>query len=143
MMGAVAAAVVAALGGLWWLSRRKEGARPEVCERCGKDRVLLDEEADDLHLNEGQRREEQLGSVDYHVWWCGACEAGTVVRHALLSVSKLVRCRKCRHVTATEVVQTLQPATSAQGGEFRVQMSCQHCGDSQRFWRYTPRQRAG
>lgn len=142
MMGAVAAAVVAALGALWWHSRRKGSARPEVCERCGKDRVLLGEEMDDLHLNESQRQEEQAGSADYHVWWCETCERGAVVRHALLSTSRSVRCEKCRRATATEVVQTVKPATPSEGGEFRIQLSCQQCGHSQRFWRYTPRNRA-
>lgn len=144
MTAAVVAASVAAivLGVLGLAFRSRPQARPEVCERCGKDRVLLDEATEDLHLSEGQRREEQLGSADYHVWWCGACEAGAVVRHGLVSVSKRVHCEKCGHVTANEVIQTVQPATSFQGGEFRVQLSCQHCGHSQRFWRYTPRQRA-
>ncbi|HZI14182.1 MAG TPA: hypothetical protein VE153_27690 [Myxococcus sp.] len=143
-VGALAAAAVAAVFGVLWFfkSRRTGEARPEVCERCGKARVLLDEQTEDLHLSEGQRIEEQAGSVDYHVWWCGSCEAGTVVRHELGSVSRFVRCEKCRLATATEVVQTLKPATPADGGEFRVQLSCQHCGHYQQFWRYTPRQRA-
>jgi hypothetical protein len=140
-VGVVATAVAAVVGLLWLGFRRKESARPEVCERCGKKRVLLDEEMEDVHLNEAQRHEEEDGAADYHVWWCGACEAGKVVRHDLRSTSKFVRCEKCQRAAATEVVQTLKPATTAKGGEFRVQVSCGRCGHHQQFWRYTPRVR--
>ncbi len=143
MAGVVAAAAVAGvLGTVWLLSRRSRAVRPEVCDRCGKARVLLGEELEDVHLDERQRREEQLGAADYHVWWCEACEAGAVVRQALLSNTRVADCEKCGRPTATEIAQTVQAATRAQGGEFRIHLSCQGCGHSQRFWRYTPRKQA-
>ena len=36
--------------------------------------VHLDEQADDAHLDTGQRFEEQLESVDYDVWVCPTCQ---------------------------------------------------------------------
>lgn len=141
MEAVVAAAVAGVLGTVWLLSRRSRAGRPEVCDRCGKARVLLGEETEDVHLDERQRREEQVGAADYHVWWCEACESGAVVRHALSSDTRVVGCEKCGRATATEIAQTVQVATPSQGGEFRIHLSCQGCGHSQRFWRYTPRRR--
>ncbi|MCY1022457.1 hypothetical protein [Pyxidicoccus sp. MSG2] len=138
---AVVAALAGVLGRWWWRSQEK-GSDPSRCDRCGKARVLLDEETEDAHLDEGQRHEERLGTADYHVWWCEACERGTVVRHALESTTRRVACEKCGHDAAQEVTRTVSPATHAQGGEFQVRLSCGGCGHTQRFWRYTPRVRA-
>lgn len=142
MAAVVAAAVAGILGTVWLLTRRAWAGRPDVCGRCGKARVLLGEETEDLHLDERQRREEQVGAADYHVWWCEACESGAVVRHALSSSTRVVGCEKCGRATVTEIAQTVQVATPAQGGEFRIHLSCQGCGHSQQFWRYTPRKQS-
>ena len=137
MAPALLAAALAVVGGMLWFWKARP--HPERCDRCGNARVLLDEVAEDSHLDEGQRHEERLGSADYHVWWCGACERGTVVRHALLATTRRVNCEKCGNDTVNEVAKTLTPATHGQGGEFLVQLSCEGCGHQQRFWRYTPR----
>lgn len=138
---AAAAATVGVLGGLWARSR-KQRQHPGHCSRCGSARVLLDEETEDAHLDEGQRHEERLGTADYDVWWCEACEQGVVVRHALQATERRVDCEKCGHAAAQEVIRTLNPATHAQGGEFQIRLSCGGCGHTQQFWRYTPRLRA-
>ncbi|MFY2557138.1 hypothetical protein ACN469_05860 [Corallococcus terminator] len=109
----------------------------EVCNHCGQARMLLDEEMDDIHLNDEQRRQEQSGAVDYHVWWCGSCEDGVVTRNARF-VQTVGVCRACRG-RAEQSMQMVVPATATRGGELRMELACQSCGHLQRFWRYTPR----
>ncbi|MCP3137748.1 hypothetical protein [Pyxidicoccus xibeiensis] len=142
MLAAVLAVATAGVIGVLWKRSRSTTPDPSRCDRCGKARVLLDEESEDPHLDEGQRHEERLGTADYHVWWCGACEHGAVIRHAMTATSRRVTCEKCGHDAVDEVSQTLSPATHVQGGEFVVRISCGSCGHKQRFWRYTPRVRA-
>jgi len=43
------------------------------CPGCRGDMTRLGEAADDEHLTQGERTEEQVGSVDYDVWACGTC----------------------------------------------------------------------
>lgn len=109
----------------------------EVCQHCGQARELLDEEMDDLHLNDEQRRQEQSGAVDYHVWWCGSCEDGVVTRNSRF-IQTVGVCRACSG-RAEQSMRTVVPATAARGGELQVELACQGCGHLQRFWRYTPR----
>ncbi|WP_163864558.1 hypothetical protein [Myxococcus eversor] len=109
----------------------------EVCNHCGQARTLLDEELDDVHLNDEQRRQEQSGAVDYHVWWCGYCEDGVVTRNAQF-VQTVGVCRACSG-RAEQSMKTVVPATATRGGELQVELACQGCGHLQRFWRYTPR----
>ncbi|MFP2908305.1 hypothetical protein ACLESD_25285 [Pyxidicoccus sp. 3LFB2] len=139
MMTAVLATALAGTGAVLWLLFWKKSPHPERCDRCDGPRVRLDETSEDPHLTEAQRHEEQRGAADYDVWWCGACERGMVVRHALLSTTRRVSCEKCGKGTVNEVARTLSPATQAQGGEFLIQLSCEGCGHQQKFWRYTPR----
>lgn len=109
----------------------------EVCNHCGQTRTLLDEELDDVHLNDEQRRQEQSGAVDYHVWWCGSCEDGVVTRNDQF-VQTVGVCRACSG-RAEQSMQIVVPATATRGGELRMELACQRCGHLQRFWRYTPR----
>lgn len=109
----------------------------ENCGQCGTARVLLDEELEDVHLNEKQRGEERSGAVDYHVWWCGTCEDGIVIRNVLFTV-RSARCHGCGG-DVEERVQALVPATLTRGGEFRVDLTCARCGHTQEFSRYTPK----
>ncbi|MFP2926564.1 hypothetical protein ACLESO_15345 [Pyxidicoccus sp. 3LG] len=143
MMGvAVLVVAVAGLVGVLWKLSQDKARDLSRCGRCGNARVLLDDESEDPHLDEGQRHEERIGTADYHVWWCGACEHGVVVRHAMTATSRRVACEKCGHDAVDEVTQTVAPATHAQGGEYVIRISCGDCGHKQKFWRYTPRVRA-
>jgi uncharacterized protein len=142
MMGVtVLALAVAGLGYGLWRQLRNRLPDPRRCDRCGGERVLLDEESEDPHLDEGQQHEERLGTADYNVWWCGACERGQAVRHALRATSRNVTCEQCGKYAAHEVTKTVAPATHAQGGEFQIRVACSGCGHQQQFWRYTPRVR--
>ncbi|MFY1830623.1 hypothetical protein ACN47A_32215 [Myxococcus fulvus] len=128
----------AALG--WHLmTNRREVPIPSLgtCARCGKARELLDEALDDLHLDAEQRRHEQSGAVDYHVWWCGSCEEGAVVRNTAFQQT-WSPCTACG-ARATFNVHTVAPANERKGGELRVEVTCPGCGHVDSHRRYTPR----
>ncbi len=112
--------------------------RPRVCEGCQQPRVRLNEVADNAHLDAGQRREEALGSVDYDVWWCEGCEDAQVERYGAW-LTGYQRCRSCDYKTARSRSRTLIAATYDHGGEVEVTVSCEHCGHTHQFTRYTPR----
>ncbi|MCP3100863.1 hypothetical protein LZ198_18490 [Myxococcus sp. K15C18031901] len=131
-------ALAGAVGGGLWFARARRRASTWTCRKCAKARVLLDEDTEDPYLSEAQRREEQLGAVDYQVWWCASCEDGVVVRRAPFS-SRAVVCKECRSRAAKEKAYTVVPATKDRGGELRVELDCERCGHAQRFSRYTPR----
>lgn len=100
--------------------------RPRRCQKCRNPRARLDEDADDAHLMPGQVREEQLGSVDYDVWWCEPCQDAVVERYGTL-FTRHVRCKKCRYVTANKTSRTIRSATYASGGEIEVTVRCTNC----------------
>jgi uncharacterized protein len=112
--------------------------RPRKCGACHNERVRLDETADDVHLDAGQKQEESVGSVDYDVWWCHQCEDSLVERYGAFFTS-YARCSQCRYVTANKTTRTLRAATYDHGGEVEVTLNCAHCGHVSRSRHSTPR----
>lgn len=100
--------------------------RPRRCQKCSDPRTRLDEDADDAHLQPGEVREEQLGSVDYDVWWCEPCQDAVVERYGTI-LTRHVRCKKCRYVTANKTSRTLRSASYSSGGEIEITVRCKHC----------------
>jgi uncharacterized protein len=131
--GGAGALVLGGAGLRRWLRRR-----PRICKRCAQPRQLLNEHADDAHLDEGQRREERLGSVDYDVWWCASCEDAQVERYGSLLTS-YSKCPQCTYKTKSESTTTLESATYDHGGRVLVDVSCKHCSYHRSFTRSTPK----
>lgn len=99
--------------------------RPPKCPVCLKPMSLLDEQADDEYLNELQRTEERLGSVNYHVWKCEHC--GMLEIHpkvALLTTYQ--RCPKCQGYTVQETTRLVRAATYARSGLELVSYKCKN-----------------
>lgn len=116
-----------------WLRRR-----PRHCADCKSPRMLLDEVTDDAYLDVGQRKEEDLGSVDYDVWWCDSCQDARVERYGSW-FTRYGKCPRCRYKTKVETSTTTQEATYDHGGTVRVDVHCKHCEYRNRFTRSTPR----
>lgn len=114
-----------------WMRRR-----PRRCEKCDNLRHKLNEQTDDPHLNPGQRMEEQLGSVDYDVWWCGRCNDAMVLRYGAI-FTRYGHCEGCGHKTATSTSNTLVEATYSHGGTVEVTERCASCPHVNTYTRYT------
>jgi uncharacterized protein len=118
---------------LWYALTRKP-----KCRACQVEMVMLDEAADDQHLDAGQQREERLGSVNYQVWACPSCDDVKRVRRGRW-FSGYSRCPKCSYQTKSKVSKTIQVATTLQGGRVQVDEHCDHCSYHNTYTYGTPR----
>jgi len=112
--------------------------RPRKCTQCGTQMVKLDEAADDVYLESGQKCEEFLGSVDYDVWKCGGCGAHTLARYAGWFSGKSA-CPSCRYQTVETTKHVLQYPTYDDEGREEVLRDCRNCGFHDRNVVWLPR----
>jgi uncharacterized protein len=124
---------VLGLGTAAYLFRRR---RQRICAACHVGMLKLDEIADDAHLDDGQRKEEKLGSVDYEVRVCPGCQKTRTFTHTRL-FSRYRRCDQCDKRTARSRSETLVAATYDHGGQIRITTHCEHCGHSAQRIRHT------
>lgn len=125
------------LGALTWL-RRWLRYRPRTCRRCRSPMVRLSESDDDAHLGSGERKEEQIRSVDYDIWLCRACGEVEKLRYGAWFTS-YAKCPQCQARTKSSTETTLVAATYDHGGRVRVNESCVHCHYRNTYERSTPR----
>lgn len=100
--------------------------KPHKCKKCGTHLSLLTEKDDDRKLDEAQKLEEQLGSVDYDVWICKACLTSDVEAYTNW-FSNFGTCPNCKHKTFAEKSTVLQPATTYSTGRTKVEGECKSC----------------
>ncbi|HLL53527.1 MAG TPA: TPM domain-containing protein [Myxococcaceae bacterium] len=112
--------------------------RPRRCDKCQRQRVRLEEERDDVHLDAGQQTEERIKSADYDVWWCDFCDDALVLRYSMF-FSGAARCTSCQYVTARQTTRTIVHATYDHGGQVEVTERCVHCSHVRVYTRYTAR----
>ena len=112
--------------------------RSRMCETCRLERVLLTEVQDDEFLNEPQRIEEKIGSVDYDVWACLECEDVVKLRYGRW-LTRYSRCPDCSYVTRFKITETVIRATTRNGGLVRVKEFCKHCDYHHVYTYATPR----
>lgn len=131
--------VLAALGGFGvYFYRRARRYRARRCPVDGNRMQLLAEHWDDKHLNEGERREEELKSVDYDVWLCPDCEHLTIEAYKAW-FSRYSACRACGHKTLEGTTTILQSATTSSTGSKRIDYDCHHCDESYSVTKVIPR----
>jgi uncharacterized protein len=98
------------------------------------------EEADDAHLDGGQRLEEYLKSVDYDVWHCPSQTCGhmKIIRHPSW-VSAHSACPKCGYRTLSTTSTVVTAATRMSTGTKRVDYDCRNCGHTDSETRTIPK----
>ena len=134
LIGCLGSGVLALVFAVRWWRRR-----PRVCDGCTQPRLLLSQEAEREYLVAGQLAEEQVGSVQFDVWWCARCRDTDVVRHDTW-FTRYKRCSGCGHKTALKTGgRTLRYATTYQGGLVEVTETCSHCGHVETYTRTTAR----
>jgi len=130
----------AATGGTglaWYLVRRRRRNRPRTCPACRIDMIRLCEQSDDAELQAGQRKEEQLRSVDYDIWSCPTCPEVTRLRYGAFFTS-YSRCPACGFVTESNTVDRVRSPTRWQTGLETITEHCLHCGRSDTTTRVIP-----
>lgn len=107
------------------LNRLRNEPRP--CAKCSGTRRKLDERLDDVHLEKGQVVEETIGSMDYDVWYCEACEDALV--EAYDRSSSYTRCKSCARKTYKHArSETITAATYSSSGRGVSIYECKNCG---------------
>ncbi|MFH1469308.1 MAG: TPM domain-containing protein [Pseudomonadota bacterium] len=122
LLGGLGFAVLCLLMGLCVILYR----RRRTCPECGVYMPMLDEEADDAHLDAGQQREEQVHSVDWQVHACPICDH-TRTFSSNRWFSGHSRCPSCRYRTRTTKRQTISAPTYTSSGSAIVTVDCAHC----------------
>jgi uncharacterized protein len=125
--GLIFAAVLAVIALIVGITRWAR-YRPRKCPHCGRTMRRLDEADDDSKLDQGERLEEKLGSVDYDVWTC-QCGNSLVLPHRSW-FSRYSECRKCQRRTAMHTRTTLIPATTLMAGMAEDRFTCKNCGET-------------
>ena len=131
--------LVGGAGASWWGIRRFLRYRKRPCPRCGLPLVQLGEAVDDAHLAAAERREEQLGSVDYDVWTCPDCPHVQKHRYGAF-FTRFARCPKCRAVTKHDTVNRLRASTEWSEGLEEVNEKCLACDYQRSYQRRIPRE---
>jgi uncharacterized protein len=103
------------------------GNRPRLCPHCGRQMQLLDEFADDMFLDSGQKLEERLSSVNYEVRKCPGCGMHTIERRGRWFTSYSA-CPSCHYKTMREDCETIEHPTYHSTGRKLVTHNCQNCG---------------
>ncbi len=99
--------------------------RPPKCPVCLQPMSLLDEQADDAYLNELQRTEERLGSVNYQVWKCARC--GMLEIHPKVALLNTYhRCPQCKGYAVQETTRLVRAPTYARSGLELVSYQCKN-----------------
>lgn len=100
---------------------------PHGCSKCGAQLELLSEQDDDPKLLPVQRLEEEIGSVDYDVWFCHACLNQDTERY-VKTFSRFKDCTECKGRTFKEdPAVEITPATRVSTGQSRVDGRCVFC----------------
>jgi uncharacterized protein len=131
--GYVMAAIVFPVLGwylVWWFLSKLKKIRntPRPCSTCGALMKKLDEKSDDAKLVAGQKKEEELGSVDYDVWVCDKGHKHDVLKYES-SLTSYDACKKCGFITSKVTDRTtLIAATEYSTGTGQKTHTCKHCG---------------
>ena len=129
---------LALLGGGAAAALRYRRRRPRRCPRGHGLMVRLDEQADDTHLDRGERLEEKIESVDYDVWVCPTCNHVLKVPHRAW-FSSYATCRSCKRRTLSTTRKTIVPATTSHAGQRQVTELCRNCGWTRTYMETIPR----
>ena len=125
--GLILGVLLVPLAPVFFWVRRHLRNRPRKCRRCKAMMWRAGEEADDEHLDGGQRLEEYLKSVDYDVWHCPKCARIEVIRYASWFAGHGA-CRQCDYRTMKTDSTVLHQPTKSSTGSKRLDYSCDQCG---------------
>jgi uncharacterized protein len=118
-------ATTAGLGSMAGL-RRWRRFRRRRCPQCRTRMRRLDESEDDASLEEGQRAEERVGSVDYDVWTCPSCACHVTLRYPKWLTAHS-ECPQCLNRTKSSVETVTEPASVHGSGSAQVVEQCAFC----------------
>ena len=120
VLAGIGTALLLGLAGLW------ASMRPRRCPKGHGAMRKLDETQDDAFLQREAILEEQLGSMNYHVWVCNVCDERAVVARRKW-FSGYEECPECKRRTVLVKTRQLRAATYSSTGEREVTRTCRNC----------------
>ena len=126
-----------AAGG-WVVLRRLLRRLPLPCPNGARPMRWLAEDQEPPFLQDAQRLEQELGSVDYDVWRCEECDDTLVTPHLRMS-SPYNPCPRCGYRTLGTEYAPLASPTYFREGQARVTQRCRNCGFTRSYTRRLPR----
>ena len=100
---------------------------PRDCGQCGQQATKHSEASEDPFLNDKQKFEENIKTVDYDVWQCASCQAHQVFRYPTPQ-TKYEDCPKCSTVAYyVASTRTLRAATQSSEGLKEETKICKYC----------------
>ena len=99
--------------------------RPRRCKKCRNRMILMSKEEKNSLLDDGEKKEEELGSVEYDVWQCGSCDYHKKRKEKI--TGRYEKCRKCGYRTIEETI--VRSATTSRSGTARMKClydACRH-----------------
>ncbi len=114
--------------------------RPPRCPECRRPMRLLSEAEDDAYLSPTQLQEEQINSINYHVWRCDACEELEIIPRENW-FSGYQRCPQCGARTLKETARIVRQPTYTRRGLEVISEQCVNpaCNHRNRRERTLPR----
>jgi uncharacterized protein len=125
----------------FFLTRKMKALRtaPRYSRETGVPMHLLDEEADDEFLTDGQIMEEQLGSVDYDVWKPEDDSDLLILRYDN-RYSKYKKCPSCKFRAYYHArTQIVRHATYSSSGKKRLVWECKNCRYEKQTYKIIPK----
>jgi uncharacterized protein len=132
-LGAVPVVLVSAVGLRRWRRHRRRR-----CPQCRARMRRLTETEDDELLDDGQRTEERIRSVDYDVWTCPSCAHHFTLRYPKW-ITGYSTCPQCANRTKSSTEEVIHAATTSANGSARVTEQCAFCAFTHVYTRTLPR----
>jgi uncharacterized protein len=99
--------------------------RPRRCKQCGTQMVLASKKEKDSLLDDGEKKEEKIGSVEYDIWQCRSCNYHK--KRKGKTTGQYKECPKCGYRTIEETI--VRSATTSSTGLARMKCvydACRH-----------------
>jgi uncharacterized membrane protein YgcG len=120
-------------------TRSKWGSGYKKCSSCNyKTSAPLPENKVIPHLNSGQRKEQEIGSINYQIHQCKKCGFSGPIQAKDKWGAGYSKCSSCQYKTLSSSTETLVAATYTHGGEIKITDRCQHCSYYQSHLEDTP-----
>ncbi len=109
---------------------------PRVCPACNTLMEKKNETDDDVLLDDGQKVEEKIGSINYDVWICPTCKHVEVEPYDAW-FTQYQKCPSCSYKTYYQSGnRTITSATCSSSGVGERTYECKHCNHTEKK-RYT------
>lgn len=116
---------------LWVRAKRRKVRSANIaCPKCSSRMRHLSEEEEDAFLDRAKQSEERVGSIDYDVWLCDACQNHLVLPYES-KASSYTACPKCKARTYSLYANVVRrnPTQFSEGAGEKSYL-CKHCGYS-------------